>query len=144
MLFYKQIGSQRKVKRARLTSNGKSQLQIRNGTLQSSGLHAEAQTAISVGRLWRVSDPVSSQPGMWKVYSPMGGGKRFCEGGGAPKRCREQTRRIQLHMDKVAHKMLLQNQFGLRGVQKQKQTGGRLKPQGQLLSRGLTRHKTHW
>lgn len=63
-----------------------------------------------------VSEPDSSKPETRKIRSPIKGGKAFGRRrrGRAPNRCREQTGRLQLDVDEVAHKMLIEDQFGAR------------------------------
>lgn len=63
--------------------------------------------------------------------------------GGGPNRCREQTGRLQLDMDEVAHKLLIEDEFDSCSVWV---FGGGLGAKGQLLSRGLqgTQKHTDW
>lgn len=66
----------------------------------------EGQSVILVRRVFWISQLISSKPETRKVCSLIKAGKAF-QRNGAPDRCREQTGRLQLYVDEVAHKMLL-------------------------------------
>lgn len=68
-------------------------------------------------------------------------GHSFWEGG--PNRCREQTRRLQLDMDEVAHKLLIEDQFDWCSVCVLER--GRRGGSGPTSIQRVTRDtKTHW
>lgn len=73
-------------------------------TLDLNALMWRAECHFSEAGFFGISELRSSKPETRKVCSLIKAGKAF-QRNGAPDRCREQTGRLQLYVDEVAHKM---------------------------------------